>query len=81
MSSSLKVAGVALLAGLMLAATVGMATRLPPVAAAARSPAASTPRAAVAERLERCRTITVPESGCEQVWAAEHRRFFRDDRP
>ncbi len=81
MSGSLKVACVALMAGLMLAATVGMAMRSPPATAPATSPAGATPRAAVAERLARCRTITLPESGCEQAWAAEHRRFFRDDRP
>lgn len=27
--------------------------------------------------LQRCRTITEPEPGCDDAWDAERRRFFR----
>ncbi len=32
--------------------------------------------------LIRCRTLTMPDSGCEAAWEAKRRRFFgKDNRP
>ncbi|WP_116968995.1 putative entry exclusion protein TrbK-alt [Blastomonas sp. UPD001] len=78
MSRNLKIAGVAALAGMML--TVGIvsasrpAPKAEPVAAMPIAPA----DAAMAD-IERCRTITMPDSGCEAAWEAKRRHFFGRD--
>ncbi|TFI58281.1 hypothetical protein E2493_10865 [Sphingomonas parva] len=81
MSRNLKIAGVAALAGMML--TVGIVSALRPETTAA--PVAASPTApadpALAD-IERCRTVTMPDSGCEAAWEAKRRHFFgRDNRP
>jgi conjugative transfer region protein TrbK len=35
----------------------------------------------LARELERCATLTMPDSGCEAAWAESRRRFFRQDAP
>jgi conjugative transfer region protein TrbK len=37
------------------------------------------PNASSEADLRRCRTITVPESGCEAAWEAKRRHFFGQD--
>jgi len=79
MGRTAKIAGVAALAGMMVTVAIVSASRpASPVA-----PPRAT-RAAVAEPLaadlRRCRTITMPDSGCEAAWEAKRWRFFgRDD--
>lgn len=80
MGRTAKIAGVAALAGMMV--TVGIVSASRP-ASETRPPVAA--REPVADRLEadmrRCRTITVPDSGCDAAWEAKRRRFFgRDER-
>jgi conjugative transfer region protein TrbK len=80
MSRTAKIAGVAALAGMMVA--VGTVSASRPEAEPATVPAAGDlPAAKSAADLRRCRTITMPESGCEAAWEAKRRHFFgRDDK-
>lgn len=82
MSRTAKIAGVAALAGLMMTVAILAVTH-------DRTPAPP-PRLAVpveggrdrlAHELDRCATLTMPDSGCEAAWAANRRRFFRQDMP
>ena len=79
MNSAAKIAGVACLAGLMLAAIAGMAAQQPTPHTSAEAPGRSTPPIA-SDQLARCRTLTMADAGCEAAWEAERRRFFRDDK-
>ena len=83
MSRTAKIAGVAAVAGLMMAVALVAATQ-------DRAPAPSmTPamlrdaegRNRLARELDRCATLTMPDSGCEAAWAENRRRFFRQDDP
>ena len=38
-------------------------------------------QARLARELDRCASLTMPDSGCEAAWAANRRRFFRQDEP
>ena len=69
------------LAGLMLAGTVGIALhgvgRARPGHADARARMAEGAASGPATRdLTRCRTLTMPDSGCEAAWEARRRHFF-----
>ncbi|MCG6116206.1 MAG: putative entry exclusion protein TrbK-alt [Mesorhizobium sp.] len=81
MSRTAKIAGVAALAGMMV--TVAIVSASPPqqppqAASATREPVAEQ----LAAELRRCRTITMPDSGCEAAWEAKRHHFFgRDDKP
>lgn len=82
MSRTAKIAVAGMVGGLLMTLTVGMALRDGrPV-----TQAAVTVREPVADPLERdlrrCRTLTMPESGCEAAWEEKRRRFFRrEERP
>lgn len=80
MSRTGKIAGVAALAGMMV--TVGIVSVSQPEPAPVTVPVADElPDAASKTDLRRCRTITMPESGCEAAWEAKRRHFFgRDDK-
>jgi len=80
MSRTAKIAGVAAVAGMMV--TVGIVSVSQPEPAPVTVPAADELSDAVSEAdLRRCRTITMPESGCEAAWEAKRRHFFgRDDK-
>ena len=82
-SRTAKIAGVAALAGLMMAVAILAATR-------DRTPAPSPVPAIMRDtegrnrlnrELERCATLTMPDSGCEAAWAENRRRFFHQDEP
>ena len=81
MSRNAKIAGVATLGGIMLAvALAGLREPNEPL------PGAMLPALEQGEQqkrltreLERCATLTMPDSGCEQAWAANRRRFFGKD--
>jgi len=82
MSRTAKIAGVAGLAGLMMTVAIVAATRSssPPPAPRLAVPAEDG-RARLARELDRCATLTIPDSGCEAAWAKNRRRFFRQDEP
>jgi conjugative transfer region protein TrbK len=81
-SRTAKIAGVAALAGLMMAVAILAAISTP-------EPTPSLPVAAredtgherLARELDRCATLTMPDSGCEAAWAENRRRFFRQSAP
>jgi conjugative transfer region protein TrbK len=79
MGRNAKIAGVAALAGMMVTVGIVSASRPAPIASTVpttRKPVA----AALAADLRRCRTITMPESGCDAAWEAKRQHFFgRDD--
>jgi len=75
MSAAAKIAGVAGIAGLMVAVAVTAAMEERPAHRAAL-PTASRAPDPLASELARCRTITMPDSGCERVWEANRRRFL-----
>jgi conjugative transfer region protein TrbK len=78
MSRTAKIAGIAALAGFMVTVAAVTASRPErPVTAPAITRAADDAR--LAADLRRCRTITMPDSGCEAAWEAKRRRFFGRD--
>lgn len=78
MTGTAKIAGVAILVGLMLAAIAGMAIRSSAPRETPATPARA-PHLIAADQLARCRTLTAPDADCAAAWEAERRRFFRDD--
>ncbi|MPT48341.1 MAG: hypothetical protein E2598_07955 [Sphingobium sp.] len=82
MSRTAKIAAVAAVAGMMLA--VGIATLREPrnILSEAALPISDESGANIplARELERCATLTMPDSGCEAAWATNRRRFFRQEK-
>lgn len=77
-SRTVRLAGVAALAGMMMAVAILAAVHPPasaPVAPGAMR--AGVRDEALARALDRCATLTMPDSACEAAWAANRRRFFR----
>src|SRR3546814_13915064 len=78
MSRSAKIAGVALAAGILLATAIVIAVDDRPAEKA-------TPRIAtigadpLRAELDRCRTLTMPDAGCEAAWEDHRRRFLGRD--
>ncbi|RSU61395.1 putative entry exclusion protein TrbK-alt [Sphingobium yanoikuyae] len=82
MSRNAKIAGVAALAGIMLAVAAVEALRTPrdmPIEAVPPLLDEGEQQKLLARELDRCATLTMPDSGCEQAWAANRRRFFGKD--
>lgn len=82
MSRTAKIAGVAVLAGLMM--TVAIVAVVRPEEPAPAPPLvlpAEEGQDRLARELERCATLTMPDSGCEAAWAENRRRFFRQGAP
>lgn len=81
-SGTAKIAGVAALAGIMLAVAVA-GLREPdaqPLNATAPVPEESEQQKLLARELDRCAALTMPDSACEAAWAENRERFFgRDD--
>lgn len=73
-----KIAIGAGIGGLMLAVAIGSALRAPPRLPAFPRPEEIAPRPAD-PMPERCRTITMPDSGCDAAWHARRRHFFGED--
>lgn len=81
-SRTTKIAAVGVLAGLMMTVAIVAVT-------AERAPAPTPPMTVradgrpdrLAHELDRCATLTMPDSGCELAWAQNRRRFFRQDDP
>ena len=81
-SRTAKIAGVAALAGLMMAVAIVAATDRPepaPMLPTALREDAHNGR--LARELDRCATLTMPDSGCEAAWAENRRRFFDQPAP
>jgi conjugative transfer region protein TrbK len=81
-SRTAKIAGMAALAGLMM--TVAIVAAVQPDEPAPTPPLvlpADEGQARLARELDRCASLTIPDSGCEAAWAANRRRFFRPDEP
>ncbi|MBA3054987.1 MAG: hypothetical protein FP826_08645 [Sphingomonadales bacterium] len=79
MSRSAKIAGVALAAGILLATAIVIAVddrpaeKAPPrIEAIGGDP--------LRAELDRCRTLTMPDAGCEAAWEDHRRRFLGRDR-
>lgn len=82
MSRNAKIAGVAAIAGIMLAVAAVDALRPQgnmPLDAILPLLDVGEQQTLLARELERCATLTMPDSGCEQAWAANRRRFFGKD--
>jgi len=74
MPRTAKIAGVAALAGLMM--TVAIAAAVQPDEPAPAPPlvlSADDGQARLARELDRCASLTMPDSGCEAAWAANRR--------
>jgi conjugative transfer region protein TrbK len=82
-SRTAKIAGVAALAGIMLAVALVASRdpRDPPREAVLPALEQGEQQKRLARELERCAALTMPDSGCEQAWAANRRRFFGKDTP
>lgn len=77
-SRTVRLAGIAALAGMMMAVAILAAVHPPaPIPAASTTLRASVRDEALARELDRCATLTMPDAGCEAAWAANRRRFFR----
>ncbi|GAA0733380.1 putative entry exclusion protein TrbK-alt [Sphingomonas trueperi] len=81
-SRNLKIAGVAALAGMMMAVViVGTTKRDQPAPADMNAPPVAAASDPLARELDRCATLTMPDAGCEAAWAANRRRFFGQNDP
>ena len=81
-SRTIRLAGVAALAGMMMAVAILAAVRQPTSAPASPTAMRAGPRdEALARALDRCAILTMPDAGCKAAWAANRRRFFRQPEP
>tara|TARA_R110000868_G_scaffold259743_9_gene517997 strand:- start:769 stop:1017 length:249 start_codon:yes stop_codon:yes gene_type:complete len=82
MGRTAKIAAAGALGGLLIALTAGMALREDRRVETIIVPAERSTADPPERDLSRCRTITMPDSGCEAGWEERRRRFFRrEDRP
>lgn len=82
MSRNVKIAGVAALAGIMLAVVAVEALREPghrPLDAVLPLLDEGDQQKLLARELEPCATLTMPDRDCETAWAENRRRFFGRD--
>ncbi|OYX46327.1 MAG: hypothetical protein B7Y97_13605 [Sphingomonas sp. 32-66-10] len=79
MSRTGKIAGIAALAGMMLAIGILGLRERPAPPPEIVTIAGSEGDEHLASELDRCATLTMPDSSCEAAWAANRRRFFRQD--
>ncbi|MBN8804236.1 MAG: putative entry exclusion protein TrbK-alt [Sphingopyxis terrae] len=85
MSRTGKIVIAATLGGLFLALSIVVTLRPEPSVETIVVPedeSATDPLDRLDGDLRRCRTLTMPDAGCEAAWEAQRRRFFREgDRP
>jgi conjugative transfer region protein TrbK len=82
MSRTAKIAVAGALGGLLMALTLGMARREDHRVETVMVPGDELGNDGTDQDLRRCRTLTMPDSGCEAAWEEKRRRFFgREDRP
>ncbi len=81
MSRTAKIAAAGALGGLLMTLTVAMTMREERRVETIIVPAGENTPDPLARDLRRCRTITMPDSGCEAAWEERRRRFYaREDR-
>lgn len=81
MSRTARIAGVSLAGGILMATAIVIATRDAPPPRERASAVEDASAEPLRSELRRCRTITMPDSGCERAWEAQRNRFFgRGDR-
>ncbi|MAC57613.1 MAG: hypothetical protein CMH85_04925 [Novosphingobium sp.] len=81
MSRNSRIAGVAAIAGIMLAVAI-VALREPsdpPREAVPPVVEEGEQQEKLVRELERCATLTMPDTACEQAWTEKRRRFFGND--
>ncbi|AZI36089.1 hypothetical protein NT2_04_02470 [Caenibius tardaugens NBRC 16725] len=80
MSRSAKIAGVALAGGILMATAIAIAVDERKPMAPPPSPAELTLYDPLRDELARCRTLTMPDSGCDAAWEEHRSRFLgRED--
>lgn len=80
MSRSAKIAGVALAGGILMATALAIAVDERKAVAPPPSPTELAPYDPLPDELARCRTLTMPDSGCDAAWEEHRRRFMgRED--
>ncbi len=75
----MKIAGGAALAGMMMAVAIVSASHRAETIALPEAAARETAPDPLTVDMRRCRTLTMPDSGCEAAWEAKRRRFFGKD--
>ncbi len=82
MSRTANIAVAGALGGLLMTLTVAMTMREERRVEPINVPADENVTDPLADDLRRCRTLTMPDSGCEAAWEERRRRFYaREDRP
>lgn len=82
MSRTAKIAAAGALGGLLMTLTVAMTMREERSIEPAIVPVGESDADPLAPDLRRCRTLTMPDSGCEVAWEERRRRFYRrEERP
>lgn len=82
MGRTAKIAVAGVFGGMALAVTAGVALIGNRPAQPLDAPERKTVDTSVEADLRRCRTLTMPDAGCEAAWEARRRRFFgQDDKP
>lgn len=79
MSRSAKIAGVALAAGILMATAIAITVQDRSPKAEPVVPVAESDADWLTAELVRCRTLTMPDAGCEAVWNEHRRRFLGQD--
>lgn len=81
MSRTAKIAAAGALGGLLMALTVAMTMREERRVETIIIPADESVTDPLPDDLHRCRTLTMPDSGCEAAWEERRRHFYaREDR-
>jgi conjugative transfer region protein TrbK len=80
MSRTGKIVVIAILAGLMIAVAI-VAALMPPREPPVRPASTAQDANPLADDLERCRTVTMPDAGCEAAWNVHRRRFLGERTP
>lgn len=82
MSHTAKIATAGALGGLLMALTIGITLREDRHVETVMVPADESAADPQTRDLRRCRTLTMPDGGCEAAWEERRRRFYRkEDRP
>lgn len=82
MSRTAKIAAAGALGGLLMTLNVAMTMREESRVETIIVPVKENDSDPVTPDLRRCRTLTMPDSGCEAAWEEKRRRFYRkEDRP
>jgi conjugative transfer region protein TrbK len=79
MSRSAKIAGVAVIAGLMMTVAIVSVTSKPELPSVKAELGEGDFGDGLASELERCRIVAMPDAGCAAAWEAHRRRFLGQD--